>query len=150
LNKARWQHQRGGIEQHAGRAVAMPTRCQGRFNALRIRAGCAYLKRRRLHAGPFARLSGVADRDRGMFPVFETAFIQEQGNGRLGYESRLVLDYCAAQGIPTQLYTEKRIVRRQLPLTARRWSRPTTVTRSAPTGSPAEPTRNRRLPGGAS
>jgi hypothetical protein len=53
------------------------------------------------------------------FPLFETAFIQEQGNGRLGHESRLILDYCLQQGIATQLYTIKRIQRRQLPLTAR-------------------------------
>jgi hypothetical protein len=51
--------------------------------------------------------------------MFETAFIQEQGNGRLIHESRLVFDYCLRQGIAAQLYTVKRIRRRQLPLTAR-------------------------------
>src|SRR5262245_38936280 len=51
--------------------------------------------------------------------MFETAFIQEQGNGRLLLESQLVRDYCLKQGIDTRLYTIKRIQRRQLPLTIR-------------------------------
>jgi hypothetical protein len=51
--------------------------------------------------------------------MFETAFIQEQGNGRLRLESQLVRDYCRQQGIETQLYTVKLIRRRQLPLTRR-------------------------------
>jgi len=49
--------------------------------------------------------------------MFETAFIQEQGNGRLSHESQLVRECCLARGIPIQLYTIKRILRRQLPLT---------------------------------
>jgi len=51
--------------------------------------------------------------------MFETAFIQEQGNGRLPHESRLVRECCLTGGIPIQLYTIKRIHRRQLPLTLR-------------------------------
>lgn len=51
--------------------------------------------------------------------MFEAAFIQEQGNGRLLLESQLVRDYCLKRGIDTQLYTIKRIQRRQLPLTTR-------------------------------
>jgi hypothetical protein len=51
--------------------------------------------------------------------MFETVFIQEQGNGRLLLESQLVRDYCLKQGIETRLYTIKRIHRRQLPLTSR-------------------------------
>lgn len=48
--------------------------------------------------------------------VFEIAFIQEQGNGRLTHESRLVRDHCVRIGMPVELYTSKRINRRQLPL----------------------------------
>ena len=51
--------------------------------------------------------------------MFETAFIQEDGNGRLALESQLVFDHCVAHGVSTQLYTIKRILRRQLPLTTR-------------------------------
>jgi ATP-grasp domain, R2K clade family 2 len=51
--------------------------------------------------------------------MFETAFIQEQGNGRLPHESQLVRECCLTRGIPIQLYTIKRIQRRQLPLTTR-------------------------------
>ena len=51
--------------------------------------------------------------------MFETAFIHEQGNGRLPHESKLVRECCLAGGIPIQLYTIKRIQRRQLPLTPR-------------------------------
>jgi ATP-grasp domain, R2K clade family 2 len=53
------------------------------------------------------------------FPMFDVAFIQEQGNGRLTLESQLVRDYCLKHGIQTQLYTIKRIQRRQLALTTR-------------------------------
>src|SRR5262245_33850963 len=53
------------------------------------------------------------------FLMFDTAFIQEQGNGRLGLESHLVHDYCLKHSIHIQLYTIKRIQRRQLPLTIR-------------------------------
>jgi hypothetical protein len=49
--------------------------------------------------------------------MFEIAFIQEQGNGRLPHESQLVRECCLARGIPIALYTIKRIQRRQLPLT---------------------------------
>ena len=48
--------------------------------------------------------------------MFETAFIQEQGSGRLMHESELVRDYCLKQGIEIRLYTFKRIRRRELPL----------------------------------
>ena len=51
--------------------------------------------------------------------MFEVAFIQEEGNGRLAHESMLVRDHCIQHGIDTQLYTAKRIQRRQLPLTNR-------------------------------
>src|SRR5215470_11746634 len=51
--------------------------------------------------------------------MFETAFIQERGNGRLPHESQLVRECCLASGIPIALYTIKRIQRRQLPLTLR-------------------------------
>jgi hypothetical protein len=49
--------------------------------------------------------------------VFDVAFIQEKGNGRLMLESELVREHCIRLEIPTQLYTPKRIDRRQLPLT---------------------------------
>jgi len=58
------------------------------------------------------------DHKRGL-PMFETAFIQEQGNGQLMLESQLVRDYCLKQGIEVRLYTIKRIHRRELPLTTR-------------------------------
>ncbi|NEO87531.1 MAG: ATP-grasp domain-containing protein [Spirulina sp. SIO3F2] len=45
------------------------------------------------------------------------AFVQEQGNGRLGDEEQLVVAELQNRGIPFTLYTEKRIRRRQLPLT---------------------------------
>ena len=48
--------------------------------------------------------------------MFARAFIEEKGNGRLIQESQLVFDYCAQVGIPTELYTSKKIARRQLPL----------------------------------
>jgi hypothetical protein len=51
--------------------------------------------------------------------MFETAFIQEEGNGRLMPEARLVRDHCVTMGMPVQLYTPKRIHRRQLALTGR-------------------------------
>jgi len=49
--------------------------------------------------------------------VFEVAFIQEKGSGRLMPESGLVRDHCVQIGLPIELYTPKRIHRRQLPLT---------------------------------
>ena len=51
--------------------------------------------------------------------MFDVAFIQEEGSGRLTHESVLVRDHCIQKGIDTQLYTPKRIQRRQLPLTSR-------------------------------
>lgn len=51
--------------------------------------------------------------------MFESAFIQENGNGRLMPEAQLVREHCAKIGLPFQLYTPKRIARRQLPLTPR-------------------------------
>lgn len=47
------------------------------------------------------------------------AFIQEQGNGRLRTEERLVVEELNRRGVPITLYTEKRIRRRQLPLDER-------------------------------
>jgi ATP-grasp domain, R2K clade family 2 len=44
------------------------------------------------------------------------AFIQEQGNGRLRVEEKLVVDELNRRGLPITFYTEKRIRRRQLPL----------------------------------
>jgi hypothetical protein len=44
------------------------------------------------------------------------AFIQEQRNGRLRHEEKLVVAELERRGIPIELYTEKRIRRRQLPL----------------------------------
>lgn len=52
-----------------------------------------------------------------MPPVFESALIQEIGNGRLMPEARLVREHCINSGVPFELYTPKRIARRQLPLT---------------------------------
>lgn len=51
--------------------------------------------------------------------MFDTAFIQEKGQGRLMPEAQLVHDHCVRLGIPITLYTPKRIDRRQLPLTHR-------------------------------
>lgn len=51
--------------------------------------------------------------------MFERAFIQENGNGRLTPEAQLVRDHCAEIGMPFQLYTPKRIARRQLALSKR-------------------------------
>lgn len=48
--------------------------------------------------------------------MLDAAFIQEEGNGRLSLESQLVRDHCVEIGLPVQLYTRKRIERRQLPL----------------------------------
>lgn len=44
------------------------------------------------------------------------AFIQEQGNGLLREEEKLVFEELNRRGIPIALYTAKRIHRRQLPL----------------------------------
>lgn len=48
--------------------------------------------------------------------MFEIAYLQDPGNGRLRHEEKLVLAECERRGIPVQLYTAKRIQRRQLHL----------------------------------
>ena len=48
--------------------------------------------------------------------MIDHAFIQEQGNGKLRHEEALVIEDLKLRGIPYELYTEKRILRRQLPL----------------------------------
>ncbi len=52
-----------------------------------------------------------------VFPI-ERVFLQEQGHGKLRVEEQYVAAYCAAHGIPTEVFTEKRIRRRTLPVTA--------------------------------
>jgi hypothetical protein len=49
--------------------------------------------------------------------MIQNAFIQELGNGALRQEERLVAEALGKKGISYQFYTEKRIHRRQLPLT---------------------------------
>jgi hypothetical protein len=44
------------------------------------------------------------------------AFVQEKGNGRLDPEMRQVADELRRRGVPVDLFTEKRLVRRQLAL----------------------------------
>jgi hypothetical protein len=51
--------------------------------------------------------------------MFETAFIQEEGHGRLMLEARLAREHCVRLGLPVHLYTPKRMHRRQLPLNNR-------------------------------
>lgn len=48
--------------------------------------------------------------------MFDVAFIQENGGGRLMPESRLVRDHCHRVGLPVTLFTPKRLQRRQLAL----------------------------------
>lgn len=48
--------------------------------------------------------------------MFERAFLQESGNGKLGHEEQLLLEELVRRGIPGSLFTMKRIERRQLPL----------------------------------
>lgn len=48
--------------------------------------------------------------------MIRRAFIQESGNGRLEPEMRDLLDGLRQRGIPTELFTRKRLTRRQLPL----------------------------------
>lgn len=48
--------------------------------------------------------------------MISKAFIQEQGSGRLRHEEQLVFEVLSERGIPTTLYTAKRMNRRQLPL----------------------------------
>src|SRR5262245_24009779 len=50
--------------------------------------------------------------------VFDHAFIHELGIGRFPHASRVVREHCLARAIPVELYTIKRIQRRQLKLTA--------------------------------
>jgi len=52
-----------------------------------------------------------------MSATFAQALIEERGNQRLGLEEKMVLEECRRRGIPTTLFTAKRIQRRQLPLT---------------------------------
>ncbi|MEZ0276952.1 MAG: ATP-grasp domain-containing protein, partial [Roseimicrobium sp.] len=47
---------------------------------------------------------------------FTHAYLEEQGNGRLGQEEKLLRSELDRQGIPVTLYTAKRMLRRQLPL----------------------------------
>jgi hypothetical protein len=49
--------------------------------------------------------------------MIDHAFIQEEGGGQLRHEEKLVVEGLQLRGIPFELYTEKRILRRQLPLT---------------------------------
>ena len=51
--------------------------------------------------------------------MISSAFIQEQGNGRLRTEEKLVVTELERIGSPITYYTEKRIRRRQLPLNDR-------------------------------
>lgn len=49
-------------------------------------------------------------------PVIRLAFVQEEGNGLLDPEMRQVADELGRRGVPVQLFTEKRLTRRQLAL----------------------------------
>jgi hypothetical protein len=51
--------------------------------------------------------------------VVDIAFIQEKGNGRLAHENALVHEHCVRIGLPVELFTPKRMLRRQLPLNHR-------------------------------
>ena len=48
--------------------------------------------------------------------MISAAFLQELGGGRLKHEETLVSQVLTSRGIPTTLFTAKRIRRRQLPL----------------------------------
>jgi hypothetical protein len=48
--------------------------------------------------------------------VITRAYVQEQGNGRLGPEERDLIEGLGILGIPTELFTRKQIARRRLPL----------------------------------
>ncbi|QJE97675.1 ATP-grasp domain-containing protein [Luteolibacter luteus] len=48
--------------------------------------------------------------------MFEIAYLEDPGNGRLRHEEKLVRSECERLHIPVQIYTAKRIHRRQLPL----------------------------------
>lgn len=49
--------------------------------------------------------------------MFAKAFLEEAGNGKLRQEEQLLKAVFERRGIPIELYTKKRIRRRQLPLT---------------------------------
>ena len=51
--------------------------------------------------------------------MFQEAFIQERGGGKLSQESYMVVDELSRRGVPFTLYTIKKINRRQLPLSLR-------------------------------
>ena len=48
--------------------------------------------------------------------MIRLAFLQEKGNGRLDPEARQLRDELTRRGIPVQLFTDKRILRRRLPI----------------------------------
>ncbi len=50
--------------------------------------------------------------------MFNSAFLEESGNGKLRHEEQLLREEFERRGIPVILYTAKRIQRRQLPLSA--------------------------------
>ncbi|MFP2927519.1 ATP-grasp domain-containing protein [Pyxidicoccus sp. 3LG] len=49
--------------------------------------------------------------------MLQRAFIQEEGQGRMEPEMRELRDELRERGVPTELFTAKRLERRQLPLT---------------------------------
>ena len=48
--------------------------------------------------------------------MLQRAFIQEDGHGRMEPEMRALRDALQARGVPTELFTPKRLERRQLPI----------------------------------
>lgn len=48
--------------------------------------------------------------------MFNRAYIEQAGNGKLRHEEQLVLEDCQRRGVQVTLYTAKQIQRRQLPL----------------------------------
>lgn len=48
--------------------------------------------------------------------MFQHAYLQETGNGKIGHEETLLRSECLCRGIPVTLFTVKRIQRRQIPL----------------------------------
>ena len=80
-----------GVSHVPGAAVLLPTYIG--FSRAQCRAGPCPPK---IEPCP----SGDVEDERD-FPMFETAFIQEQGNGQLLVECKLVRDYCLKQGIKT-------------------------------------------------
>jgi hypothetical protein len=55
--------------------------------------------------------------------MISRACIQEIGSGKLSPESQSLLAGLGRRGIPTELFTEKKILRRQLKLSRDTWSR---------------------------